>query len=91
MTPYRLNAVAPQPRKKRTDRRWLRALLWFKGTWKERMVRCAVCRKGVAKRKTVYDRGGEPGSAFIRSMLDEIVTFSCGHLVSDHKRVLEEE
>jgi len=51
------------------------------------MVRCAVCRKGALSRKTAYARGGDPGDAFIRSVLDQVATFSCGHTVFEHKKL----
>lgn len=51
------------------------------------MVRCAVCRKGVLSRDTVYSRSGEPGGKFIRDLLDCNLEFPCGHLIDDHKLV----
>lgn len=55
MNPYRV--PAPQPIEvKHKPRGWLKtfklkALIWFKGTWKERFWRCEYCKKYVLDRR----------------------------------------
>ncbi len=87
MTPYRekvdISRGTPRSRLKTT---WLRTLIRLRGAWRDRMVRCALCRKGVLKQSTVYGRSGEPGGAFWADVRDAFVEFPCGHKVGDHKK-----
>lgn len=86
MSPYRTApiAVRGQTRSKWKSFLW-RARLWWKGSWTSRIVRCAICGKGLLPLNQVHRRRYGPGDEAIHMMLDHIKTFPCGHTVMDHK------
>lgn len=72
MTPYRTSALTVRAKARPRQKTWfLKALIRWKGTWRQRWVRCP-CGKGVAERP-------QNTGNWMRSILQSILIFSCGH------------